>query len=315
MSSYAAIGIDIGGTHIKSGLILPDGKVLASHKTETEASAGKAGLMAKLAGLLQTYSEEAAAAGVKLAGTGIGSAGYINREGTVAFATDNLPGWSGTTLRADVEKLSGLPAAVDNDVNVIALGEQWLGAGRGWDTFLCVALGTGVGGCYIREGSPLHGRDGFAGAYGHMVVAFGGEPCTCGHRGCWEQYASVTALKRLIRERGGKTLEEASPPELFARARAGDETAMGIVRLYAEYVATGLSGLIHAFNPPAIVVGGAVTEQGDFLFDLIRRHVLDMTMPAYTAAPVPIVPAELGGTAGMFGAAKLLYDRLKAEQP
>ncbi|MVO99897.1 ROK family protein [Paenibacillus lutrae] len=314
MSSHAAIGIDIGGTHIKSGLIGPDGTVHATRKLETEASAGKTGLMAKLSELIQGYKHEADQLSLNIAGVGIGSAGYINREGSVAFATDNLPGWSGTTLRADIEELSGLPAAVDNDVNVIALGEQWLGAGRDWDSFLCVALGTGVGGCFIRQGLPLRGRDGFAGAYGHMVVAAGGQPCTCGHRGCWEQYASVTALKRLMREHGAESLTRATPPELFAQARAGDEASMAVVRQYAEYIAIGLSSLIHVFNPPAIVVGGAVTEQGDFLFDLIRRHVKDITMPAYTATPVPIIPAELGGSAGMFGAARLLFGQIAAVQ-
>jgi glucokinase len=205
-----------------------------------------------------------------------------------------------------------LPVWVDNDVNAMAIGEVWLGAGRPFDQFLCVALGTGVGGCLIVNKQPYRGRSGYAGGYGHQVIVFEGEPCTCGLRGCWEQYASVTGLKRMIRERMGSEDEKGallSPIALFDIARNGDDIALQIVDQYAQYISVGLANLIHAFNPTAIVIGGAVTLQGDFLFDRIRQYVSLHTLKVYIEEEVPIVPATLGEMAGMIGSAKLVFDR------
>ncbi|QGQ93916.1 ROK family protein [Paenibacillus psychroresistens] len=309
MSQIYAIGIDIGGTNIKAGIVDGNGIIIREDTIPTEAVSGKKALLSKIAATIEMYQKYALKQGIDLVGAGIGTAGYVNRRGVIGGATENLPGWSGTRLKEELELRAALPVWVDNDVNAMASGEVWLGAGRPYDQFLCVALGTGVGGCLIVNKQPYRGRSGYAGGYGHQVIVFEGEPCTCGLRGCWEQYASVTGLKRMIRERmadvEGASL---SPIDLFDRARSGDEIALQIVDKYAQYIAVGLANLIHVFNPTAIIVGGAVTLQGDFLFDRIRKYVSLHTLKVYIEEDIPIVPATLGEMAGMIGAAKLVFD-------
>lgn len=303
-----AIGIDIGGTYIKSGLVGSSGQIWERRSTPTEAGSGKNDLLAKIARIVHGYERTAAKLHLDLAGIGIGTAGYVNLQGVVGSATGNLPGWQGTSIRDELQGSVSLPIFVDNDVNAVALGELWLGAGRNRDDFICLALGTGVGGCLITGGKPYRGRNGYAGAYGHQTIAVDGHPCTCGQKGCWEQYASVTALKRMAAEMADGAEWSRSPEDVFAAARNGVAKAVEIVDRYAENIAIGTANLIHHFNPTAIVIGGAITAQGDFLFERIRNHVRRLTLHGFADEPeLPIVPAELGHMAGMIGAAKLVW--------
>ncbi|MFD0696455.1 ROK family protein [Paenibacillus sp. GCM10027628] len=310
MNRRGVIGIDIGGTNIKAGIVDTDGHVVHKETIPTEARAGKEALLTKIESLIDSFRAQAPSLGIEVSGVGIGTAGYVNREGVIGTATENLPGWSGTRLKEVIEQQIQLPVRVDNDVNAMALGEVWLGAGRPWDHFLCVALGTGVGGCLIENKRPYRGRSGYAGGYGHQVIEIQGHPCTCGLRGCWEQYASVTALKRMSGEMGEEAeIAQQSPERLFAMAREGHLVALQIVERYADYIAIGLANLIHIFNPPAIVIGGAVTAQGEFLFERIRKYVSMHTLNVYVENPeLPIVPAILGDMAGMIGSARLALD-------
>ncbi|MEQ4482677.1 ROK family protein [Cohnella silvisoli] len=303
----AAIGIDIGGTNIKMGVVTREGELLLSGSTPTEADAGAEALVDKLLRIVEASVDRCANEGITLAGIGIGTAGQVNaRTGEIAGATANLPGWAGIPLSPRLLEETGLPTMVDNDVNMIALGEAWLGAGKEWDDFLCVALGTGIGGCWISGGKIYHGRDGYAGEIGHIPVAMGGLPCTCGNRGCWEQYASVNALKRMAVERFNESNSAFSDPVvLFKAAKQGDQSAIELIDAYAENISVGLSGLIHVFNPPAIVIGGAISAQGEFLFERIRAMTSSKVMKVFHSPdPVRIVPAVLGDNAGVIGAAR-----------
>ncbi|MBB6634828.1 ROK family protein [Cohnella thailandensis] len=308
----AAIGIDIGGTHIKSGLIGTDGTILERRSTPTEAREGKQGLLGKLDNLIGDYERIAAEQNWQLAGIGIGTAGYVNLQGGIGSATDNLPGWQGTSLRDELEAGGTMPLFVENDVNALALGEQWLGAGQGRDDFICLALGTGIGGCLVTGGRPYRGRNGYAGAYGHQTIVADGLPCTCGLRGCWERYASVTALKRMASEQAGSREWSVSPEAVFAAAREGVEEAERIIDRYSAYIAIGIANLIHSFNPTAVLIGGAVTAQGDFLFERVRGHVRSCTLHGFANEPeLEILPAALGGMAGTIGAAKLVWNGIE----
>ncbi|MFC5402485.1 ROK family protein [Cohnella soli] len=301
----AAIGIDIGGTNIKEGIVSREGLLLRHGSVPTEAGGGPEELIDKLLRIVEASSVYCRESGIVLKGVGIGTAGQVNAQsGAVAGATGNLPGWAGIPLARLLSEKTGLPVVVDNDVNAIAQGEAWVGAGKPWSDFLCVALGTGIGGCIVTGGRVYHGRDGFAGEIGHMPVQMdGGALCTCGNRGCWEAYASVNALKRMAAS-GLDGESFADPVALFAEARRGNPSATAIVDKYAGYVSVGLAGLIHIFNPPAIVIGGAVTAQGDFLFERIRALTERRTMSVFRHPdPVSIVPASLGDNAGVIGAA------------
>nr|WP_150960283.1 ROK family protein [Aneurinibacillus sp. XH2] len=298
-----AIGIDIGGTQIKAGIVSRDGQPVHTDTVPTEASLGRDALLGKLAGLLEKYRRMAELNGWRLAAAGVGTAGFVDiRDGSVPFASGNLPGWSGVRLREELEKASGLPVVVANDAHALAVGEGWQGAGRGLDGFLCVTLGTGIGGSRIMNGRPDYGCAGYAGGFGHQVIVHEGKPCTCGGSGCWESYASVTGLLKLAEEAG---LTGASPEQLFEQARSGGTAAVRLIRTYIGYLAAGLVNLVYAFNPQTIIIGGAVTAQGDFLFDPLRQQLNDRLMPVYR--PVEILPARLGGSAGWMGAARLAW--------
>ncbi|GGD94337.1 ROK family protein [Paenibacillus nasutitermitis] len=304
----AAVGIDIGGTFIKSGLIGSDGRILVQQSTPTEAAGGREALLSKIVQIVHGYENYISNTELELIGVGIGTAGYVNLEGEIGSATESLPGWQGTPVKAELQRRISLPVYVDNDVNAVALGESWTGAGRNRDQFICLALGTGVGGCFIYGGKPYRGKSGYAGAYGHQVIAMDGQPCACGLKGCWEQYASVTALKRIAREMAKGAEWSSLPENVFAEARKGNETAVSIVDQYALYISIGIAGLMHSFNPTAVIIGGAVTAQGDFLFDRIRSGVRKNTMHGFAEQlDLTIIPAQLGNMAGTVGAAKLVW--------
>ncbi|WP_211745244.1 ROK family protein [Paenibacillus sp. Marseille-Q4541] len=308
----AVIGMDIGGTNIKAGVVTLEGELVYDLKAPTHSEAGKAALLNTIEETVKTCLQKAATCGLHIIAIGIGTAGFINLKGEIGSATANLPDWKGTPLKEEIAKRIGIPVFVDNDVNVLALGELWQGAGQGINDFLCVSLGTGVGGCLILGGLPYQGRSGYAGAFGHQIIQMGGVPCTCGSAGCWEQYASVTALRRQAAEVQEKAWAD-NPRLIFDEAKADHRKAQNLVNQYTEYIAVGLSNLIHHFNPPAIIIGGAITEQGDFLLDPIRTYIEQYTMDGFANDPnLPIIAAQLGNRAGLIGAAKLAVTRMEA---
>jgi len=307
METNVVVGLDIGGTNIKAGLVDPAGRLLKSETFPTEAASGRDSLLKRICDIVLQMKEQAEQDGRRVLALGIGTAGYVNaKEGRIGYATSNLPEWTGVPLRQELEARTGVPVALANDAHAFAVGEAWIGAGRSWPDFVCVTLGTGVGGCVVLDGRPFYGKEGYAGGFGHHVIRHDGRPCNCGQAGCWEQYASVTALVRQAAEAGIDV--GGSAKALFDEARRGDERALAVIDRYAEYVAVGLVNLIHTLNPPAVIVGGAVTAQGDFLFDRIRAQVRQRCMPVY--ADVAIVPAELGAYSGLAGAARLAFHRL-----
>ncbi|MGZ7444494.1 ROK family protein [Paenibacillus sp. TH7-28] len=301
--SRSAIGIDIGGTGIKSALIGAGGAVRHFRTVPTEASRGRDALLTKLFGVIGEHRRTAEQEGLQLLGVGVGTAGTVDTSGTIAYATEHLPGWTGTPLRVLLERESGLPATVMNDVHAIALGEQWKGAAQGISSLICIALGTGIGGCIVRDGTIFWGDDGYAGGFGHHIVAMGGLPCSCGNRGCWETYASVTGLKTLMREQGCPDPWVQDPRQLFAEARGGNALALRLVGLYAERIAVGLANLAHTLNSHRFLLAGAIMGQGDFLLERIRVHLRRIMNPVYWGDGVLLHAAALGDHAGVIGAA------------
>ncbi|MDO3408443.1 ROK family protein [Saccharibacillus sp. CPCC 101409] len=313
------LGIDIGGTGIKTGFVDTDGEVTRFRTLPTEGARGREALLDKICGIADAAAAASAAEGFELLGIGIGTAGFVDSQGRIAYATEILPGWTGTDLRGAVAERTGLDTAVLNDVHAIALGELWRGAGakRGLRSFVCAALGTGIGGCIVEDGRIYGGRGGYAGGFGHMTVAQGGPVCSCGQRGCWEMYASVSALKRLIRERAEAAAAaawERDPRLLFEAARAGDRDALGIVDHYAQMIAIGLVNLAHTLNCGDFVLGGAITRQGDFLLGRVEREMVRRLMPVYRAGGIGLHAAELGERAGVIGAAYALLETPGAPQ-
>lgn len=300
-----AIGVDIGGTKINVGLISREGSILLETSLPTLAAEGKVleqamtGITAVLSRMREEYP------GIEPIGIGVGSAGQINFEkGTVHFATELIPGYTGTPIREKLEAAFGLPVMADNDVNVFALAELHYGAARDARHVLCLTLGTGVGGAVISDGRLIHGAVGAAGEIGHLVVDFRGVPCNCGARGCLEMYASGTGIARLMREKSPDRPGDAR--EAIAGWLAGEETGTAVMREAIEALGAALAGLIHTLNPEIIIIGGGVAEAGEPLFAAIREEVGKRAM-ASMAGGVRIVPAVMGNRSGMAGAASQFW--------
>jgi len=304
-----ALGIDIGGTNTVFGFLTPDGRLLERTVMPSRAREGGERLMARICDQALAVLEQAPG---EVIGIGVGSAGQIDPvSGTCLFANDNLPGWTGMAIRSRIQTATGLPAWVDNDANVAALGEQRFGGGAGTQNLLCLTLGTGVGGGVVSHGRLLQGHRGVGGEVGHIIVQAGGAPCPCGLAGCLEAYASATAIVRRAREALSTgpasalaAVEPLSAKGVFAAAEAGDPLAMKVVDETAWYLAIGLASLINVLDPELILLGGGVSLAGEFLFGRVRGHLDSWPM---TRGRARLDRTALGDDAGVIGAAAQVY--------
>lgn len=301
----AAIGVDLGGTKLALALVDRQGVVHHHKVLPTEAHKGAAHVLDNMIQGVQDVAFVADREGIAVTGIGIGSAGQIDaKSGSVAHAGDTLPGWTGTPLRTVVSERFKLPTYVDNDVNVIAVAEKMYGVAQGLDSFVCVALGTGIGGAVVERGELVRGVFGGAGEIGHMSVDFNGPRCYCGNYGCLELYASGSGIARLAHVAGWS--QETSAREVISRWQVQDEAAMEIVKQMIDALATAIAGLVHILNPQAIVIGGGVADIGEPLFAVLREAVRERTFPSMFSK-LSLLPAQMGSHAGVIGAAGLVW--------
>ena len=297
MSGPVTFGLDLGGTKCL-GVALRDGEVVAQHRaeTDTDGPGDVIELLAEVAAKLRQAAGEPSAVGV-------GAPGLVTAEGDLARAP-NLPGIHDLALRQRLTDALGVPVVVENDAATAAWAEFSCGAAAAAHSMLAVTLGTGVGGGIVLDGQLVRGAHGFAAEVGHMVVRDGGHECVCGKRGCWEAYASGSALGRLARDR-----LDVSGEELTAAALAGDEKATAVLTDYAREVALGLGNLIEVLDPEMVVIGGGLVEVGDALLGPVRDAVPGLVYSWNHRAPTPIVAAQLGERSGAIGAALLAAER------
>lgn len=307
-----AIGVDIGGTKINAGIVSTDGEVL--HAVSLPTLAGQASTDQRAIDAIELLISEWTAKGESLGivqGIGVGTAGQVDwNSGSIRFANDLLPGYGGTPLRSLLEDRFGLPVKVDNDVNVLARTERLFGAGKSCKHFICLAIGTGIGGAIVVDGRLVHGAWGGAAELGHMSVNFNGLPCICGGRGCLEHYASGTSIARRMRERlaaVGLPSVGVDTREVFARWQSGDPIAGQVMRETIGALGAAIASLVHTFNPEAIVIGGGVAEAGPRLLEELNKEVRSRTMESLWAG-VRLVPAYQGNWSGMIGAAIQVWD-------
>lgn len=311
-SDYA-IGVDVGGTKINAGIVRDSGEVL--HRVVLPTLAGKAEVVRRVYDAIDGLLHEAGkrkADWLQVRGIGIGTAGQVDwADGSIRFANDLLPGYTGTPLKRLVRERYGVPVCVDNDVNVLALTERKLGVFRGARYLLCLALGTGIGGAVIAEGRLLHGAWGGAGEFGHISVDFRGAPCICGGFGCLEQYVSGTGIASRMRERLA-ALGVQKPPDLdarqiIARWQNGDPASAAVMEEACAALGSAIASLAHTFNPEGIVLGGGVAEAGKPFFDRIREETAKRGMPSFLRG-VRIEPAYRGSWSGLIGAALQMWE-------
>lgn len=303
-----SIGVDIGGTKIHFAVVDQQGNILFDHIEPTPAKEGAAKIMETvIVGIekMNTFIESADSLLCK--GIGIGSAGQINFEtGSVQFAVDTLPGWTGTPIKAIVQDKYHLPVYVDNDVNVIALAEKCYGSGAQFRHFICLALGTGVGGGIVESDRIVRGTFGGAGELGHFSVDFNGPRCSCGNYGCIELYASGSGIARLASEmidkHQWKVDWEPNSRSVISAWQASDPHAVQVMDTVLRALSTGISGLIHIFNPQAVIIGGGVMDAGESILSVLRETVKVRTAPSMWK-DVQLLPAKVGNRSGVIGAA------------
>ena len=315
MANKYYIGIDLGGTFIKGGIVNENGEILISDKTPTEVEKGDKGVAANIARLAKDLLSKQGIDLSEVEGLGIGSPGMIDSaEGNVVYA-NNL-GWENFRICDELSRLlGGIKVKIGNDANVAALGEVKFGAARNYNSAIMITLGTGVGGGIVIDGKLVEGNKGAGAELGHIVIVKGGEQCSCGRRGCFEAYSSATALirdtKRAMESHpdskmweigttsavDGKTVFDYAPADTYAKE---------VLDSYIEHLACGLVNYANIFRPEVILLGGGVCAQGDNLIKPLQK-IFDQEIYAGDKGPrVPILVAELENRAGLLGAAALL---------
>jgi len=308
------VGIDLGGTFIKGGIVNDLGEILLQDKTPTESEKGADAVAENIAKLTQKLLRQAGLGVSDVEGLGMGVPGMINsKTGTVIYS-NNLA-WKDFKIGEKVASLTGLTVKIANDANVAALGEVKFGAAKDCENAVLITLGTGVGGGIVANGELLEGNQSAGAELGHSVIVANGEQCTCGRKGCFEAYSSATALirdtKRVMQAHKDSkmwetyTLETVNGKTAFDYQDA-DPYAKAVVDNYIEMLAVGLTNIANIFRPNVILIGGGVCAQGDNLVKPLQK-LLNRDLFAGEMGPqVPIRVAELGNSAGILGAAALL---------
>ena len=315
------LGIDIGGTNLVVGSVAEDGSRLVAPASEpTNVEAGSSDVLDRLVALASraiTETRRQVPDG-EIVGVGVGAPGPLDTKSGIVLLTPNL-GWVNLPLRRIIHDRLGLPAVLDNDANCAVLGEWWVGAARSSRHAIGLTIGTGIGGGIILDGKLYHGASDVAGEIGHTTIDTEGRRCKCGNYGCLEAYASGPNIAMRAREALEAGAESLLPSQVsgdlaritaqtvYEAAAAGDELALEVVNDTAKFLAVGVANLLNVFNPEVVVVCGGVTLAGDHLFVPLRREVARRAFKPAVAA-CRIVPGELVGTAGVYGAAKVFLD-------
>ncbi|TDD84894.1 ROK family protein [Actinomadura darangshiensis] len=301
------LAVDIGGTKLAAALVEPDGRVVVQDRAPTPNAPGVDGeeLWQALEALLGKLVADAG--GPPLAGVGVGCGGPMTWP-AAEVSPLNIPAWRGFPLRERLrDRYPGLPVRIHNDAICVAIGEHWLGAGRGHGNVLGMVVSTGVGGGLILGGRLVNGASGNAGHIGHIIVDPGGPPCECGGRGCLEAVARGPGLVAWAREQGWRPgSRDATGVELAADARGADPVAGAAMRRAGRAIGIAIASATHLCDLEVVAIGGGLSQAGPLLFDPLADAFRTHARMEF-ARRVRIVPAELGQTAGLVGAAALVY--------
>lgn len=310
------IGIDIGGQSIKCGLVDETGRITDTDSFPVNLSMSSDEICEKTAKCAENliYTNGFKIKDIVFAGAGV--PGRVNFEAGVVLHTPNIS-LNGYSLGEALSSRLGIPVALGNDADCAALGEFYFGSGKNYSSVIFMTLGTGLGGGIIIDGKLLQGQTGAAGEIGHMVICHGGIQCGCGRKGCFEQYASATALVRMTRESMSKdtlsymwklagSLQDVSGKTAFDAAEAGDVSARNVIEQYFDYLSAGIINLANIFEPEAVIIGGGIShEKPDNFIVPLGKKVTDRIIELNTVEPPLLHTAVLGNSAGIIGAAFL----------
>jgi len=300
------VGIDLGGTNLKLGLVSAEGDLLRRLAVPTEAAQGPDHVLARMADAVRQLAEVADLAMDDLAAVGVGVPGPLDSEAGLVHFAPNLAGWIDVPVRDTLQDALGRTVVVENDANAAAYGEFRVGAGRQVQSLFVLTLGTGVGGGIIQDGRLLRGATDTGAELGHVIVAYGGRLCGCGNRGCLEAYASATAVVDRFRQEAGVSdlarRDGLEAKDVFEAAAGGSKAAARIVAETAEYLAVGITSILHVLNPEMVVLTGGMMGAGEAFLEEIRGHVRRLAFPSAWEA-CQIRASTLGGDAGILGTA------------
>lgn len=307
------IGIDLGGTNIAVGVVNDAYEIVAEHSVPTGAHRPAEQVITDMGDAVEAVMAKAGITTADCRSIGIGSPGTCDSATGVVVRAYNL-GWEHVPVCHMLNQRFGIPVYLNNDANCAALAETVAGAAVGCKNMVLITLGTGVGGGIIIDGKIYAGTGGAGAELGHTLLVLDGVPCTCGRRGCWEAYASATALIQQTRQAAAEhpgSLLAAVPPEevtgrtVFDAADQGDAVAQDVIQRYCVYIAAGLTDLVNALAPEMILLGGGVSRQGERLLAPIRQYVQHNCFGQEQREIPLIAPAKLGNEAGIIGAAAL----------
>ena len=313
MARDLVIGVDLGGTNVRSAVV-GDGGVI-SHHTKLSVS-GSTSANEVIDHIVACVGQTMASCGrERVRGVGVGTPGLIIEEtGTIVFAP-NVPGWTDLPLKSLLEQRLDLPVMIENDANAAAIGEHWVGGGAGYKHLVCITLGTGVGGAIIINNQVWRGANGAGGEVGHTTVIENGVLCGCGAPGCLEAYASAPAIARQAREALHtdeesvlRTMCGGDPGQITSAmvsqaAQEGDAVALAVMHRAGTLLGVAVASLTNLLNPEIFVIGGGVINAGDLIFDPIQ-HEIEKRAYKWSASILKVVPARLGDDAGIIGAAR-----------
>ena len=310
------IGVDLGGTNIATGVVDERYGIIGRGKVKTMIPRPAADIFDDIKVAVDMAVKEAGIDDADVISLGVGPPGSVNKNNGVIEFANNLA-FENVPAKAMLEERLKKPVYLDNDANCAALGEALAGSGNGVKNFVAITLGTGVGSGIIVDGKLVNGVNFAAGEMGHMVINVDGEQCNCGRRGCWEKYASATALiaqtKDAMRynqdsvmwELVDNNIDSVSGRTAFDAMRKGDDAAKKVVDRYIYYVACGVINIINALQPDIICVGGGVGHEKETILAPLRRHVERERYSIYAAKQTQICSAVLGNDAGIIGSALL----------
>ena len=320
MQQKRAIGIDLGGTNIRIALLSASGEVMGIHKQPTHAEREIGQILEAIASGIMNLINEHHMSRKDIVGVGLGAPGFLSLDSGVIHFSPNLPTVKETPVVSLLEGLTGLPVYLENDANAAAIGEHWIGAGQGSRNLLCITLGTGVGSGFILNDTIWHGSNDLAGELGHTTLFLDGLPCNCGRKGCLEAYVSATGIvtRAHLALSGGSSSsltaalhQEHNPLTsvmIYEHAKKGDRLARELLEETGRYLAVSLGSVLNLLDLETIILGGQVSQAGEFLFGPTIEEVEKRAIRA-AYYPLKIVPAQLGDHAGIIGAAKTAFDQ------
>lgn len=310
------IGVDLGGTNISVGVVDEDFNIIGRGKTKTNSPRPAKEIFEDIAKCISMAADDAGISLDDVNVIGVGTPGSVNDETGYIDYSNNLR-FDKVPAKQMLEELTGKPCFFANDASCAALGELYAGAGKGCKNLIAITLGTGVGSGIVIDGKVFRGANSAGGEIGHTVINVNGAECTCGRKGCWESYASATALiaqtKHAMKENpeskmwncAGNDIESVNGRTAFDAMRMGDEAAKAVVDKYIYYVAVGIINVINVFQPDVLCVGGGICNEGETLLAPIRKYVVEERYSKYAQKQTEICKAQLGNDAGIIGAAML----------